>query len=1125
MYKNYTKFWCTPSGYTYKLFLIMKLTAIILITALMQVSAATFGQKLTLIGNNIPIEKVFVEISNQTGYDVLISTTKFKATKKINANFRGIDLKEVMQTLVEGTDLTFTIEDKTVVIKEKAPSFLDKVTAAFADITIKGSVVDKKGEPLVGVNVIVKGTKQIVETDGKGKFSLKVADNSNVTLVFRLIGFISKEVTLTDKKKDLAVVLEEDLQQLNDVVVVGYGTVKKRDLTTSISSITAEDIMKTPVTSLEQALQGNAAGVLVTNTSGEPGGEISIRVRGGSSIKADNEPLLVIDGFTTDQGLGSLNPSDIKSIEVLKDAGATAIYGSRGANGVILVTTKNGDAGKPRVAFQSYFGFQQLRRKLPLLNASQLAELANEANEAVGKSPNTLRPDTVPTTIDWQNQMFQVAPQLSNTINVTGGDNNVKYYVSGNYLDQKGLITNSNFSRISLRSNLDFSFNKWIKAGIKLNLSQTIKKGIQVGDNGSILRANATNPNLKGLLDPSGSFYIDPETGDPTSTSPLANAQETINKRKEGNIQVGGFVVFNILKNLSLRSGGTYNPSNRLYDYYFPNTIKGDKVSDAYEQFAQSDKWSNDNTLTYSAKLNKHSFTLLAGEEITNSFSHDFKARNTDFNTDVFTYYNLGSGNGVPSVTSSAAEYKLLSFFGRATYNFNDRYLATATYRADGSSKFGNNNKWGYFPSFSFAWRASNESFIKSLNLFSDLKARLTYGVNGSDRISAYSSQALYSTQFSAIGGSQKTGYKINKLANPDLKWEKTKEYDAGLDMAFFKGRIAITADYYHKITNDLLLDFGLPGASGYTTVAKNIGSVENKGVEFDITTRNLTGKFTWTTSFNAAYNKNLVTDLGGPKQISSISNSSANTKFGNVVLIKVGEPLGVFWGYRSNGIFQTQAEIDATPMAAKLEGSKTLPGFPKFLDIDGNGVLNDDDKVILGNPQPKWNGGFTNNFTYKNFDLTVFMVYQYGNSILNTSYTKLMDLTGSNNQLTKALDRWKAPNPETGYAGNPSNTIPRAYATGYSAAMSDYYIEDGSYLRVKTITFGYTLPKKTMQRIGLSSLRIYASGTNLITFTNYYGGYDPEVSIMGKNGVGAGMDNGSYPTSKLFLFGLNLNF
>ena len=988
--------------------------------------------------------------------------------------------------------------------------------------TVKGRVFDEDSKaPIEGATVQQKGTSIIVTTDAKGNFSITLDKSAKPRLVITNVGFEKVE---TDAKegKDVSVAMKNSVAALSDVVVVGYGTANKRDLTTSISNVSAADVMKTPVTSLEQALQGNAAGVLVTNTSAEPGGEIAIRVRGGSSIKADNAPLLVVDGFTTDEGLGSLNPDDIKSIEILKDAGATAIYGSRGANGVILVTTKGGKKGKPQVSFDVYYGSQTLRKRLPLLDAAQLARLTNDAKIAAGQSPITTMPDTMKTTRDWQSQMFHVAPQLNASVAVSGGDDRTRYYVSLGYLTQDGLIINSDYSRASLRGNLDFNFTKTFQAGIKLNTSFITKNGIQVGDNGSILRANATNPADKGLLDPSGSFYVD-ENGDPITTSPLANAQETTNEKKYFNFQAGAYLQFSFLKDFTFRSEVNLNPTYRLENYYFPNTIKGDKVSDAYERFTYGSKWSNANSLTYAKKIRAHSFSVLVGEESNNSFGNNFQARNTDFSTDVFGFYNLGSGNGLPTVSSAATEYTLLSYFGRATYNFDSRYLFSFTYRADGSSKFGVNNRWGYFPSASLAWRVSNERFMRNVDFINDLKFRVSYGVNGSDRIAAYSSQALYNTRATAIGGVLGTGYMIDRMANADLRWEKTAEYDAGVDVSFLKNRISVTADYYIKDTRDLLLDFALPAASGYTTVAKNVGSVENKGWEFSLTSKNVVGKkFNWTTSFNVSLNKNKVVDLGGPTEISAISNSSSNTKFGNVVLIRVGQPLGVFYGYKTDGIFQTQAEVDAT--AAKLEGSKTLPGFMKYVDMNKDGVINDDDKVILGNPQPDWAGGMTNTFNYKNVDFSVFMVFQKGNSIMNTSLTKLLDLSGDNNQLDVALDRWRPANPATNDPGNPSNTIPRAYK-GYTNAMSDFYIQDGSYLRIKTITLGYTVNRKAIKGVKLPDIRVYVSGTNLITFSNYYGGYDPEVSVLGSSSVGAGVDNGSYPTAKMFVVGVRANF
>ncbi|HEX7847143.1 MAG TPA: TonB-dependent receptor [Chitinophagaceae bacterium] len=994
---------------------------------------------------------------------------------------------------------------------------------SFAQTTIKGKVFDAESkDPLQGVTVQLKGTSVSTSTDEKGNFSIALPAGASPVLIISSVGYQSIEFP-AKQGKDAIISLKNSATELSDVVVIGYGSTKKRDLTTSISTISAADIMKTPVTSLEQALQGNAAGVVVTNTSAEPGGDISIRVRGGSSIKADNAPLLVVDGFTSDEGLSSLNPDDIKSIEILKDAGATAIYGSRGANGVILVTTKGGRKGKPVVTVESYYGFQQLRKKLPLLTASELAELTNEARVAAGQSPITTRPDTMTTDKDWQDLMFRVAPQINNTISISGGDDRTRYYISANYLTQKGLIVNSDYSRAALRGNLDFNFNKAVSAGIKMNLSYITKNGIQVGDNGSILRANATNPTDKGLLDPSGSFYIDPDTGDPITTPPLANAQETTNQKKNMSVMVGAYFQVKFLKDFTLRSEATINPSYRLENYYFPNTIRGDKVSDAYQRYTQASKWYNTNSLMYSKKINKHNFSVLAGQELTSYFSNNFQARNTDFTTDVFEFYNLASGNGVPTVSSGASEYKLLSFFSRATYGFDSRYLVSLTYRADGSSKFGVNNRWGYFPSASFAWRASNESFIRKLKVFDDLKFRASYGVNGSDRIDAYSSQALYSTRPTAIGGVVGTGYMIDRMANSDLRWEKTAEFNVGTDVSIMKNKISLTVDYYRKKTTDLLLDFALPAASGYTTVAKNIGSVENKGWEFSITSKNIDKRdFTWTTSFNASINKNKVLDLGGPESISAISNSSSNTKFGNVVLIKVGLPLGVFYGYRTDGLFQTQAEIDAT--TAKLEGSKTMPGFQKFVDTNKDGVLNEDDKVVLGNPQPDWSGGMTNTFSYKNFDLSVFAIFQTGNSIMNTGLTKLLNLNGDNNQLAIARDRWRPADATTGYPGQFSNTIPRAYKS-YTAAMSDFYISDGSYLRIKTISLAYNLLKKDIKGLRLPDLRFYVTATNLFTFTKYDSGYDPEVSILGKGSVGAGVDNGSYPTTKMFVFGIKATF
>ena len=1087
-----------------------------------QTSASGYAQRLSISEKNAPLEKVFRDIKEQTGFNFLYSNEMLQGTHPVTFKVSNVSLPEVLSVALHDQPISYKIVDKTIIIGKKAAPAAITETAPPPPLIIQGFILDADGKPLAGATVSLKGSSRGTQTDEKGAFHIEVPDE-NTVLIVTFIGYESKELRV-GTRRELSITLSSNAanNKMNDVVVVGYGTVRKRDLTTAISTLSSGDVMKTPVTTVDQVLQGNAAGVQVVNTTGEPGTAVYIRIRGSSSIKADNQPLLVVDGFTTDAGLSSINPADIKSIEILKDAGATAIYGSRGANGVVLVTTKSGQVGAPRVTYESYYGVQELRRTLPLLNAAQLARLKNDANATAGLAPYTNEPDTVPTNINWQKVMFHRAPQFSNTIALSGGDAKVRYYIAANYLDQQGIIINSSFTRASLRANLDFNISDRLKAGINLNLAQTLKSGIQQGDNGSILRADATNPNSAATLDPTGSFYIDPNTGLP-SVSPLANAQLTTQKTKTSDIYTGAFLQWEIIKGLSIRSTGIYNFTPALNTYYFPNSISGNKPSDAYEQSTQPVKWTNTNTLSFIKTIRDHSFTLLAGQEVTGSFSNTFHAENTNFSTDVFTFYSLQSGNGVPVATSSASKYSLLSYFGRATYGYHDRYLFAFTYRADGSSKFGADHKWGYFPAASFAWRVTNESFFRKPGWLDELKLRADYGVNGSDRINPYSSQSLYASEYSAIGGVQQTGYMINQLANPDLKWETTAESDFGADLSVLRGRVLVTADYYIKNTSDLLMDYGLAAASGYTTVTKNVGSVQNKGWEFDLMTRNIiSGKFTWTTNFNAGLNRNKVTNLGGPSQISSISNSSANTKFGNVVLIAVGQPLGAFWGYKTNGIFQTQAEVNATP--AKMEGSKTQPGFLKYVDMNKDGVLNDNDKVILGYPQPKWFGGMTNNFSYKNFYLSVFITWQQGNSILNTSYTMLLDLTGNNNQLTAALNRWRPANPATGDPGNPSNTIPRAYATGYTAAMSDFYIKDGSYLRLKTLTLAYNIPAKLLSRAKINGIRIYATGTNLLTFTRY-NGYDPEVSIMGQNSVGAGMDNGAYPTSKMYTLGLNVRF
>ncbi|HEY4787867.1 MAG TPA: TonB-dependent receptor, partial [Bacteroidales bacterium] len=880
-------------------------------------------------------------------------------------------------------------------------------------------------------------------------------------------------------------------------------------------------------TSAEQALQGNASGVVVISSDGAPGSDVSIRVRGSSSILGDNEPLIVVDGFTSDQGLSSINPGDIQSIEVLKDASATAIYGSRGANGVIMITTKSGQSGKPKVSYQGYYGVQQLWHKLNMLNAPELAILLNDANRTIGKNPSNWSTDTLSNGIDWQDAIFRNAAQQSHSLTLSGGDKRLKYYVSGTYLNQDGIVANSNFQRITLHPRLDVNVTDKLQIGINLNLAQTNKKVVGGGDNGAILRSLLASPSQNNYLDANSGYYVD-ENGEIVGTSPISTAYLTYDRRKNQTFQGNIYLNWDITKSLTFRSSATISTGNEQDYYYFPNVLAGvSKVSLAQSESNQQYKWLNDNTLTFKKKLQEHSITLMVGQSAEYAFRNSFEANGQNYNTDAFLWYNLGAGSGPATIKSSASDYgSLVSLFGRAMYNYEDKYLLTLSFRTDGSSKFGPNNRWGYFPSGSFAWRISNESFIKNLNIFYDWKIRLGYGLTGSDRIPAYSSEQQYKTYYSAIGGNQSVGYGISVLGNPNLKWETTEQYNLGTDISFFSGRISGSFDVYYKNTYDLLLNYRLPSASGYTTVVKNIGTVENKGLEFNIASQNFTdSKFQWTTSLNFGINKSKVTDLGGVDQIPMVSNAStSNWSVGNVVLLKVGQPLNAFWGYTTDGLFADWAEVNATP--AKLEGNNTKPGYIKYIDRNGDGQITDDDKVILGYGDPKWQAGLTNTFTYKNLDLTIFFIGQYGNSILNANKAKFINVNGAGNDYAVVLNRWREPNPETGDPGNESKwaPYPRANANSYAAALSEVYIEDGSYLRLKTVTLGYNLPKRFINRLKISSIKIYATGTNLLTLTKYTG-FDPEISTSGNVNIGTGIDNGGYPQSRMYLVGLNVEF
>jgi len=989
------------------------------------------------------------------------------------------------------------------------------VRVAVAEQTVSGRVIDDRGEALPGVSIALKGSTRGTTTDNTGRFQL-VVPGPEAVLVFSYIGYVRQEITVGNRQT-VNVTLASDEQSLNEVVVVGYGTQRKSDVTGSLSSVTAKEIKAVPVTGVGQALQGRAAGVFVTQASNAPGGGVSIRVRGGNSINAGNEPLYVIDGFPVYNENGpNLNPNDIESMEILKDASATAIYGSRGANGVVLITTRRGKAGQDRIDFESYYGLQTVRKQIPMLNATEYAQLVNEASVNASR-PRVFTDEQIAgfgVGTNWQNEIFREAPMQNYQLTASGGNEKSRYAVSGNYFSQDGIIINSRFDRGSLRFNFDHKLNEKFSIGTSLNIVRSrtfaVPTDADGGNSASVVYGALNFSPTQPVRNPDGTLVVFNTPGRIQIGSPVAQALGTSNQtvctRMLGNV----FLDYRIIPGLTFRTSFGTDLNYSKNNFYISRlTASGAQLSgQGAIQNNQSSNWLNENTLTYNKTINTvHNLTLLAGYTMQGNRFESVRAIAQGFANDNLTFNNLGSASTPLIPTSSASLWQLNSYIGRANYDYAGKYLLTATVRADGSSRFGAGKKWAVFPSGSVAWRISEEAFLKGNPVINDLKLRLSYGLSGNQEIGQYQSLATLGTQNANFNNTVAIGIGPTRVANPDLRWETTAQTNIGFDLGLWSNRLSITADVYDKTTRDLLLSVPLPFVSGYASALQNLGSVRNRGIEFGINSTNLTGAFKWTTSFNIAANRNKVLNLGTQKEFPA-GEASGHLQLPNSGLVRVGEQIGLFFGLRSAGIFQTQAEVDAS-------AQKTAkPGDIRYVDQDGNGVINQSDRAILGYAQPKVFGGLTNTFSYKGIELSVFMQGTYGNSIFNINRFELESLTGVSNQSRAVLDRWTPTNPST--------TMPRANAVGNSYVISDRQIEDGSYLRVKNVNLSYTLPQAISRKARLQNIKVYVSAQNLLTFTKY-SGFDPEVNRFGQNTLSQGIDYGSYPGSRIFLGGLVL--
>lgn len=1031
-----------------------------------------------------------------------------------------------------------------VIILLTSLQFQAQDTKPLIQSKLDGTVVDDiTNQPIIGASINIKGTTHGVVTDSEGKFYFQTGQKLPYILIVSYIGYKKAEVIV--EKNPVIIHLKEERQELDELVVVGYGTQKRKDITGSVASVPKANLSQV-TSSADNLLRGAVAGVVVTQSSGRPGASSSVRIRGGNSITAGNEPLYVVDGIliyndnaNSSAGvsfagasinvLSTINPSDIESIEVLKDASATAIYGSRGANGVVIITTKKGTKGQDNISYQGYFGFQNISKKINLMNASQWASLRNDIQTSIGQTPSfsDAQIEAFKTSggYDWQSAAFRTAAPVQNhQLSFSGGDERSRYAISAGYFDQEGIVLGSDFKRISLRANYEKNYSQNFKFGVNANYSNSTANGF--GNNSS--GGRQPNPIVSALLiapvvpikNADGSYNV---TQNPYATSvngyipnPINDLANTINETKINRILTSLFGEYKITKKLTAKVAVSGDVINTKQNYYAPaNTSNGagtKGLASVGDRLVSSVL--NENTLNYNTNFGEnHKFSALGGYTLQYTQGEIVNAGANTFVNDTNSYNALQDGVPVKPY-SEAYESVLKSWLTRVNYSYKGKYNFTLSARADGSSRFGSESLWGYFPSAGFSWNITDEEFADNIKGVTEAKLRLTAGTTGNQEIGNYLSLASMGSVNYSFGGTLQTGLAPARLANPDLKWEKTDQYNVGLDLSLLDRKVNFVFDVYYKKTKDLLINVPVPLTSGYATVLQNIGGVENKGIEIGLTTENLkTENFSWNSNLVFSANKNKVVGIGnGVNQFFPIVPNGTLLQQ-QPVIVKVGLPLGTFWGYKTNGIFQTQEEINTQPKINSLANTKV--GDRKYVDTNGDGVITALDKGNLGSSQPKFVGSFSNTVSYNDFDLNFSFQGSYGGKIFNALNQQLEISTLGTNAASTLEDRWTAT--------NPSNEIPRASSSPLGI-VSERYVEDASFLRLKLITLGYTLPKSVSKKLGVKSVKFYVSAENLITWTKYTG-YDPEVSSYEQNNLYPGIDFGSYPNSKTFISGVNVTF
>lgn len=1023
----------------------------------------------------------------------------------------------------------------------------------FAQNMVKGTVVDETDLPMIGATVMIKGAAGGTITDFDGNFTISAKKGQVIAISY--IGYKTQEVKYTNQQK-IAVKMVPDSKALDEVVVVGYGSMKRSDLTGSVSSIAAKDVKEFQSSSVLGALGGQIAGVQITQSDGGPGSGFNINIRGVGTMTGDASPLFIVDGFEVDN-IDNIANADIESMEFLKDASSSAIYGARAANGVVMITTKSGKAGKPSITYNGSATYRKITKKLDLLTPYEFAKLQEDIDPKYadtywkeGNDENglpyrfqSLNDYIGVGGVDWQDATFNPTWSQDHNLSITGGDEATTYSLLFTRYNENGIFNNSGFDRTTAKFRVKQKIMKDITLDATINYAQTNKKGVgTTADSGrfnmlaQILSARPTG-GLRLTDEELLSSAIDPvmlEDGSSLAqVNPVIQTESVTNKKRAEMWSGNASLTWQIVKGLTFKTAATYNTTNSRVDRFFKDGSKeafrnGQKPY-GETQMIRDVRWTNSNNLTWKQKINKkNSYDIMLGHEISYRSSEFLLGQAMDFPFDHLGNNNLGLGATPSKVNSDFNDKKLLSFFARGNYNYDNRYLLTATVRADGSTVFSKKHKWGFFPSFSAAWRVSEEAFMKDVEAVSNLKVRFGWGIVGNDRISNYLSLDLYENKKYGIGNSLTTVLTPKQIKNQNLKWEGSSSVNLGLDLGLFANRLNLSADFFIKDTKDLLLAQELAHVTGFDKQYQNVGKIRNKGMEFSISSTNIqTKSFTWNTNFNISIIRNELRALeSGANYKTTRSGFDSNFTQDDYIAI-VGSSLGAIYGYEFDGIYQS-SDFYITPDHKYIlkegitnntrytDAGGLRPGVVKYKDQNGDGIITTADRTVIGNAIPKWYGGITNTFAWKGIDFSFMFQFNYGNDIYNaTRLYATQSRNGRRNMLAEVADRWT----ET----NASNLVPstKGYVTN---DVYSRFVEDGSFLRLKNVTLGYTLPKKWTQKAYIKRMRVYATGQNLFCISGY-SGYDPEVSTAGNNPMTPGLDWGAYPKSRVFTFGIDLQF